>query len=187
MRPRLLPQLLLAALVAAAVPVAGQTNCGGQADKASFNSAGCSVNHSVSAVMPYLATITSNSLAGVTIAQPTHANLGTTAAAGYTAAATGPQLTIAANFTYTLTASSGGFATVGAYTKAADDLEIGTNTSAVAPSTFTAMGTAVTLAASQAPTAASSTLFTYFRMKMRWASDLPGTYSATVTYTLTAP
>ena len=179
---RLAHAILAAAALCSAATLQAQTNCGGQSTTTAFNTAGCSVNHSVSATVPYLASISTSSLAAVTITQPTAATMN-----AYTSAAAGPAITVSSNFTYTLTASSSAFTAVGSYTKAKADLEIGTNTSNVSPGTFTAMGSSVVLASSSSATAASTTLYTFFRMKMQWASDVPGTYSATVTYTLTAP
>ena len=174
--------IVAAAALCCAVTVQAQTNCGGQSTTTAFNTAGCSVNHSVSATVPYLASISTSNLAAVTIAAPTAAAMG-----GYTDAAAGPAITVSSNFTYTLTASSSAFAAVGSYTKAKGDLEIGTNTSNVAPGSFTSMGSNVVMSSSAAATAASTTLYTFFRMKLLWTTDVPGTYSATVTYTLTAP
>lgn len=180
LRRRLAPLFALL-LVVTARSAAAQTNCT-QADKATFNAAGtaCAMSHTVSATVPYLAAITAStaavSLGTITAAQMT---------AGFSDVVAGPTLQVAANFTYSLAATSGGFIST---TKATSDLEVASNTTGTLPSAgFTGLGSSVALASSASATAASTTLHTYFRMKLNWAADAPKAYSATVTYTLTAP
>lgn len=162
--------------------VAAQTSCS-QADRSTFNASAtaCSMQHSVTATVPYLASISTSSLATVSLGSATVSNMNS----GYTAAVAGPSLTIAANFQYSLVAAAGGFGATG---KATSDLEVATNSSAAAPTGgWTPFNGEVDLVANQSATASSATLFTFFRMRLRWASDAPGTYSSTVTYTLVAP
>lgn len=180
LRRRFAP-LLAVLLAVTALPAAAQTNCS-QADKTTFNAAGtaCAMSHTVSATVPYLAALTASttaiSLGTVTAAQMT---------AGYSSTVAGPTVQVAANFTYSLAATSGGFTST---TKATNDLEVATNTTGVTATTgFSGLGTSVSLASSASATSASTTLYTYFRMKLSWASDAPKSYSSTVTYTLTAP
>jgi len=185
MRPfRLSLSVLIGALVVAipASRAAAQTACS-QADKTAFNASAtaCTMQHSVTATVPYLASIATSSLATVSLGSATVASMNS----GYTDAVAGPSITVSANFQYSLVAASGGF---GATSKATSDLEVATNTTASAPSAgWLPFSGNVNLVTNQGATAASSTLFTFFRMRLRWASDAPGTYSSTVTYTLVAP
>jgi len=185
MRPFRLPVALVFGLVALVIPAsraAAQTSCS-QADKTTFNASAtaCTMQHSVTATVPYLASIATSSLSTVSLGAATVGSMNS----GYTSAAAGPSITVAANFQYSLVAASGGFGATG---KATSDLEVATNTTAAAPAAgWLPFNGEVDLVTNQSATAASSTLYTFFRMRLRWASDAPGTYSSTVTYTLVAP
>jgi len=107
---------------------------------------------------------------------------------GFTGTVAGPTLQIAANFTWSLSATAGSITAPADVTKSTNDLEFASNTTGTTPSTgFTGLGSAVSIATSQSAVGSSSTYHTFFRMKLAWASDKPGSYSSTVTYTLTAP
>lgn len=175
--------LVAAAMVVSAGSLQAQTvtNCN-EGTQAGMQGTTCQTTTDLSATVPYLAVITKN-ITSATLPAATVANMDT-----YSAAVSGPTLNIKANFVWTLTASMGGFATVTAqgvpYTKANVDLEI-TNTSS-GDTDWMTMAASRALATSR--TATSETLVpTRYRVAYSWAKDLPGSYAATVTYTLTAP
>ena len=176
--------LVSAAMLLAAGSLEAQTlaaSCN-QTAKADFNSTACAVTNTFSALVPYLATV-NHSTSSVTLPAATVANMD----AGVSASVTGPTLTVQSNFGYVITATSSGFNTVSGYTKATGDLEIATaNNSA----DFVALSSGVVIAGASSTTATPTgtrALPLWFRVRYAWTKDLPGTYDATVTYTLTAP
>lgn len=176
--------LVSAAMTLTAGNIQAQTSAScNQTAKADFNSNSCAVTNSIAAVVPYLATI-NHATSSVTLPAATVANMD----AGVSSSVSGPTLTVQSNFAYTITATSGGFAANGSYTKAKSDLEIATEdqTSSFAPFADAGVVLAGASSTSNTPTA-QRTLPLYFRVKYNWVKDLPGSYSATVTYTLTAP
>jgi hypothetical protein len=178
---RFAPICLLLTLGAA--PLAAQTNCGSgtTTTNTSFNSAGCTVSHTVSATVPFLASIGAVA-SSFTITAPTATEM----AAGFTAQSAGPALSISANFAFTVTATASAFNTVSGYTKPLTDFELNSNTTNTVSGTWVNLSTQRTLLSSS-PASATTMLYTWFRMKLTWNLDRPGTYTSTVTYTLTAP
>jgi hypothetical protein len=174
----------LAALALGAPGAGAQTTCS-QDTQAAFNTtAPCRVNHSIAATVPYLAQVTISSANQVSFGTVTAAQMNV----GFTGTVAGPTLQIAANFTWSLSATAGSITAPADVTKSTNDLEFASNTTGTTPSTgFTGLGSAVSIATSQSAVGSSSTYHTFFRMKLAWASDKPGSYSSTVTYTLTAP
>jgi hypothetical protein len=173
--------LVAAAMVVSAGSLQAQVNCAGTGvEKAGFPS--CITTTELTANVPFLAVINKN-ISSAALPAATIATMD-----GYSAAVAGPTLNIKANFVWTLTASMGGFAQVTAqgvnYTKANADLEI-TNT-ASGDTDWMTFAANRTLALTQTATATQDVV-TRYRVAYSWAKDLPGAYSATVTYTLTAP
>ena len=161
-----------------------QTTCSQDTQTAFNTTTPCRVNHSVAATVPYLAQVTMSSASQVSLGTVTAAQMNN----GFTGTVAGPTLQIAANFTWSLSATASSITAPDGVVKATNDLEFATNTSGTTPSAgFAGLGSAVPVATSQSAVGSSSTYYTYFRMKLAWASDRPGTYSSTVTYTLTAP
>jgi len=169
--------LVSAAMVLSAGSLQAQVNC----NEATQLGMQCQTTTDLSATVPYLAVINKN-ITSATLPAATVTNMD-----GYSAAVAGPTLNIKANFVWTLTASMGGFAPLAAqgvnYTKANADLEISNAASGDSWMTF---ASSRALASSQTATATQDVV-TRYRVAYSWAKDLPGSYSATVTYTLTAP
>jgi hypothetical protein len=177
--------MVSAAMTLAAGNLQAQTNTAScnQTAKADFNTTPCAVTNSIAAVVPYLATV-NHTTSSVQLPAATVASMD----AGVSASVSGPTLAVQSNFAYTITATSGGFAANGSYTKAKADLEIATDDQATAFAPLVDAGVVVAGASSTTNTPTNSrSLPLYFRVKYSWVKDLPGTYSATVTYTLTAP
>jgi hypothetical protein len=170
--------LFSAALLLSAGSLQAQTNCN-EATQAGMQ---CQTTTDLTATVPFLAVINKNITSAV-LPAATVSNMD-----GYSVAVAGPTLNIKANFVWTLTASMGGFAPLAAqgvnYTKANVDLEI-TNT-ASGDGAWMTMAASRALATSQTATATQD-VPTRYRVAYSWAKDLPGAYTATVTYTLTAP
>jgi len=170
--------LLSAALLLSAGTLEAQVNCN-EATQAGMQ---CQTTTDLTATVPFLAVINKNITSAV-LPAATVSNMD-----GYSVAVVGPTLNIKANFVWTLTASMGGFApltTQGVnYTKANADLEV-TNT-ASGDGAWLPFSQSRALASSQTATATQDVV-TRYRVSYAWAKDLPGAYSATVTYTLTAP
>lgn len=176
--------LLSATLSAPTLAQSSSASCGGgTTDRAAFNAASCSLPHSVGATVGQRAYL---SLSSANVGMPTATS--SSFNSGYVVATSPTTLTVSANFPYVMTASTTAFNTVSGYTKAKSDLEIGLGTASVAPATYSQLGSAVTLTPGgpSSPTAAAP-LYLYFRMRLQWAVDRPGTYQTTVTYTLTTP
>lgn len=175
--------LVSAAMVLSAGSLQAQTvtNCE-TATQGAMGGANCQTTTDLTATVPYLAQITKNITSAV-LPAATVANM----TSGYSDAVAGPTLNIKANFVWTLTASMGGFAQVIAqgvtWNKPNVDLEISNVASGDSWMTF---ASSRALATSQQQTNTQD-VPTRFRVAYRWEKDLPGSYSATVTYTLTAP
>jgi hypothetical protein len=175
---------LLAVVGLSATRADAQTTCSQDTQTAFNTTTPCRVNHSVAATVPYLAQVTMSSANQVSLGTVTAAQM----SSGFTGVVAGPTLQIAANFTWSLSATAASITAPEGVSKATNDLEFAANTSGTTPSSgFTGLGSAVAVATNQSAVGSSSIYYTYFRMKLAWASDRPGTYSSTVTYTLTAP
>ncbi len=176
--------LVAAAMVVSAGSLQAQTpavNCSsGTVEKADF--ATCATTTGLTATVPYLAVINKD-ISSAVLPAATVSNMN-----GYSEAVAGPTLNIRANFKWTLTATSSGFADVIAqgvtYSKLKGDLEISNTESGT---DWTQMSSSRVLATAGSAATASQDVVTRYRVAYSWAKDLPGSYSATVTYTLTAP
>jgi hypothetical protein len=175
--------LVAAAMVVSAGSLQAQTvtNCN-EGTQAGMQGTTCQTTTDLSATVPYLAVITKN-ITSATLPAATVANMN-----GYSDAVAGPTLNIKANFVWTLTATTAGFAQVTAqnvsYTKASADLEISNTASGT---DWTQMSSSRVLATAGSAATATQDVVTRYRVAYSWAKDLPGSYSAQVTYTLTAP
>lgn len=107
--------------------------------------------------------------------------------AGYTTLDSGkPTLTVSANKNWKLSAKSSGFAANGSYTKATGDLKL-KHAGAYVANSFSGF---VSLATTDQDIATNATgvwdeiYACQYRIVLDWTKDIPGTYTATVTYTL---
>ena len=170
--------LLSAALFLSAGTLEAQVNCN-EATRAGMQ---CQTTTDLTATVPFLAVINKDKTSAV-LPAATVSNMD-----GYSTAVSGPTLNIKANFVWTLTATTAGFAQVTAqnvsYTKSSADLEISNTASGT---DWTPMSSSRVLATAGSAATASQNVVTRYRVAYSWTKDLPGSYSATVTYTLTAP
>lgn len=170
--------LVAAAMVVSAGSLQAQENCN-EATQAGMQ---CAVTTGLTATVPYLAVINKD-ISSAVLPAATVFNMN-----GYSDAVAGPTLNIKANFVWTLTATTAGFAQVTAqnvsYTKSSADLEISNTASGT---DWTQMSSSRVLATAGSAATASQDVVTRYRVAYSWAKDLPGAYAATVTYTLTAP
>ena len=171
--------LLSASMVLASASLQAQTTCSETVANKAALATNCKVTSTVTADVPYLAVIAASTTTNALPAATT-ANMG-----GPTDLVAGPTLNVKTNFAWSLSASSTGFAANGSYTKDLADLDIAANENPVAGD-WKPMSSAVALASTVNPTATQD-VKTSFRVRYSWANDVPGSYSATVTYTLTAP
>ena len=172
--------LLLAAMVAVGTASSASAqlfiNCGG-AGEAAIGAATttCRLTNTVSATVPTVARLTITSLT-TTLTAPLAADFGT--AAGV--ASSGPTLNVTANVGYTLTAAAAAAQWTGpaTSTKPSSDLKMNVN-----GGSNVALGQVGT---SANPTATTDYAIGYNTI-YNWTTDIPGTYSLVVNYTLTAP
>lgn len=173
-------KLLVAAAVAASAATAGaQTtqNCTGTGDKIS---SGCSVATSVQVTVPAVARMTFSTVA-TNLTNPGAVNFGT---AGIVDA--GPSIDVNANVGYTLTVAAAAANFTGPTGSAKPASSLGWALSAGA-SSFTPLDVAGTQVAKTTAPSASATYAMQYRTKYDWTVDVPGSYSLTLNYTLTAP
>ncbi len=170
--------LVAAAMVVSAGSLRAQENC----NESTQLGMQCAVTTGLTATVPYLAVINKD-ISSAILPAATVTNMG-----GYSTAVSGPTLNIKANFVWTLTATTTGFAEVTtqnvSYTKSSADLEISNTASGT---DWTPMSSSRVLATAGSAATASQNVVTRYRVAYSWAKDLPGSYSAQVTYTLTAP
>lgn len=93
-------------------------------------------------------------------------------------ASNGPTLTVSANAGYTLTASPNAASWSGPGTKPATDLKMN-----VGGGSYAALGQVGTATAATA----STSYVVGYNTIYNWTTDIPGSYSLVVNYTLTAP
>jgi len=180
--------LFSAALLLSAGSLQAQTitNCDSQTpDQAGSNfQVNCKTTTDLTANVPYLAVITKD-ITQAALPAATVNNMDK-----ISDAVAGPTLRIKANFKWTLTADIGtGFDQLEAqgkqYKKESADLLI-TNM-AGSDALFEPMNLPFKLASSNEIAATETIVQTQYKVLYRWDRDLPGSYTATVTYTLTAP
>lgn len=96
-----------------------------------------------------------------------------------------PTLTVDANKSWQLSAKSGGFNTIGTYTKAIGDLQLKDAGAAhVTMSAYTSLSGSDQEVASHTAGVSDESHPCQYKILLDWTQDIPGTYTATVTYTL---
>ena len=96
-----------------------------------------------------------------------------------------PTLTVDANKQWKLSAKSSGFAAVGTYTKAIGDLKLkDTGASHVTMSSYTSLTAVDQEVGSHTAGVSDESHPCQYKILLDWTKDIPGTYEATVTYTL---
>jgi hypothetical protein len=140
----------------------------------------CQVQNTVSATIPWVARMEIAS--ATTLPSPTAQDFGAT---GGKSTTTPTALTVSANAGVTVTATAATAAWSGPYAKPASDLRIFLPAS---PSTFLTLNntTGQPVFNSTAATAATTVNIGY-NVLYSWGTDVPGSYSLAVNYTLTSP
>jgi len=162
---RFVSPVVVALSTALAAAAAAQQTCDGGAS--------CQLSVAASATINTVARL-SITATTTTLTTPSSADFG--AAAGV--ATTGPTLTVKANAGYTLTASAPATWTGGNNSKPSSDLKMKVN-----GGTLSALGQ---VGQSTTATAGTTYAITYNTI-YNWATDVPGSYSLVVKYTLSAP
>jgi hypothetical protein len=151
-------------------------NCTGGTASAS----NCRVQNTVSATIPWVARM--DIASATTLPSPTAENFGTTAGLS-TSSPTA--LTVSANAGVTITATAATASWTGPYAKPASDLRIFLP---AAPTTFLTLSNTTGQPVFSSTTAtASSTVNIGYNVLYSWGTDVPGSYSLAVNYTLTSP
>jgi len=100
-----------------------------------------------------------------------------------TMATTGPTYTVSANRNYKVQISAAAASFTGPYAKPAGDL----SWSNAAAGTFTALSTTATDMTSGGPTTGSAVVGVFYKTAYNIATDVPGSYTLDVKFTLVAP
>ena len=153
-----------------------QINCGG-AGEAVLTGVGtpCRVTSTVSATVPTVARLSIDN-ALTTLTAPLAADFGT--AAGVTS--NGPTLSVSANAGYTLTAAAAAANWTGPATSSKPSTDLKMKVGAGSIVALGQVGTASAATANTDYVIAYNTIY-------NWTTDIPGSYSLVVNYTLTAP
>lgn len=151
-------------------------NCTGGTPSASP----CRVQNTVSATIPWVARMEIAS--ATTLPSPTAEDFG---AAGGKSTTTPTSLTVSANAGVTVTATAATASWSGPYAKPASDLRIFLPAS---PTTYLTMNNTTGQPVYTSATAASgATVNIGYNVLYSWGTDVPGSYSLAVNYTLTSP
>jgi hypothetical protein len=173
----------VACALATSAPIAAAQSCSITSTLASPPS--CTVTSTHSLTMPSLLTLT---MSGFTSGTNETLNAPATMA-DYTSstiqmATTGPTFQVQANRNYQVQISAAAAAFTGTtYAKPASDLAWSTSSGG----TFTALTTTPTNVSTGTPTSLSASVGIFYKTTYKSTSDIPGTYSLGVTFTLVAP
>lgn len=165
-----------AVLAGTAQAQANTANCTGGTPSASP----CRVQNTVSATIPWVARMSIAS--ATTLPSPIAEDFGNTAGKSTTAPTT---LTVSANAGVSVTATAASAIWTGPYAKPASDLRIFLPS---APTSFLALNntTGQPVFSSTTPTSSTNVDIGY-NVLYSWGTDIPGSYTLAVNYTLTSP
>lgn len=182
-------KLAFAGAAACAVAISAQI-AAAQTGSCSINStaaspAPCSVTSTHSLTIPSLLTLNMSGFTGPGTAMTLNAP---TTMADYTSstiqmATTGPTYTVSANRNYKVQISAAAGSFTGPYAKPASDLAW----SNALAGTYAALSTTPTDMTTGGPTTASAPVGVFYKTTYNIATDVPGSYTLDVTFTLVAP
>ena len=180
---RIIAAAVMSAVLAGTAQAQGPVpavNCTG--DLTSRWSTPCSIGNTVQASVPFVARMEMQS--STTLPQPVANDFGNTAGLS-TPSATPTVLTVRANAGYKVTATAAANTWTGPVgsSKASTDLRVFVNNSTTMQALST---TGVNIFTESTPTAGTAINIGY-NVLYQWLTDVPGSYSLAVNYTLTAP